>query len=200
MMYSFEAKTSLSKKVIQYQLFEADRLLQFAEVIAKWKNEADFRAFYTKILAKSPFEGFYWEHPPLTKDNLQANYEFILYEGSRLSLLKPDTQSFAEYFDQVSAIEGVVSFMNIGKNALLIVPCPLSQAENYTHLGAFVRQAPEAQIDKLWQAMAQSLENQLNTSPIWLSTAGMGVHWLHIRLDSVPKYYHFQPYKQKPSA
>jgi hypothetical protein len=30
--------------------------------------------------------------------------------------------------------------------------------------------------------------------PIWLSTAGMGVAWLHIRLDERPKYYSHKPY------
>ena len=30
--------------------------------------------------------------------------------------------------------------------------------------------------------------------PTWLSTAGMGVSWLHVRLDSQPKYYGFAAY------
>jgi hypothetical protein len=195
-MYHFKSQTSVSEKVIKYQLFENDKLLLFSEVIQKWKKEADFRKFYTSILANSPFEGLFWEHPPLTVANLTQNYEFVLYEGNRMKSLNPDIHSFSEYFSQTTDFEGVVSFMNLGKNALLVVPCPISQAENYPHLAAFVRQAPEAQIDNLWQAVAQALENQLNTTPIWLSTAGMGVHWLHIRLDQVPKYYHFQPYKK----
>jgi hypothetical protein len=29
----------------------------------------------------------------------------------------------------------------------------------------------------------------------WLSTSGLGVSWLHMRLDSTPKYYNWQPYK-----
>ena len=29
----------------------------------------------------------------------------------------------------------------------------------------------------------------------WLSTAGMGVYWLHVRVDSRPKYYRYQGYK-----
>jgi hypothetical protein len=30
---------------------------------------------------------------------------------------------------------------------------------------------------------------------MWVSTSGLGVYWLYIRLDSFPKYYNFQPYK-----
>ena len=31
--------------------------------------------------------------------------------------------------------------------------------------------------------------------PRWLSTAGMGIPWVHVRIDSYPKYYRFPPYK-----
>ncbi|MDF9799652.1 hypothetical protein OKW21_004915 [Catalinimonas alkaloidigena] len=29
-----------------------------------------------------------------------------------------------------------------------------------------------------------------------MSTSGLGVYWLHIRLDSRPKYYQFDPYRK----
>jgi len=31
--------------------------------------------------------------------------------------------------------------------------------------------------------------------PTWLSTAGGGVAWLHVRLDTRPKYYRYNPYR-----
>merc|ERR1711957_1156939 len=31
-------------------------------------------------------------------------------------------------------------------------------------------------------------------TPVWVSTAGSGVSWLSIRLDSRPKYYHHSAY------
>ena len=31
--------------------------------------------------------------------------------------------------------------------------------------------------------------------PVWVSTAGAGVSWLHVRLDDRPKYYGYQPYR-----
>ncbi|KAL7575598.1 hypothetical protein ACA910_020166 [Epithemia clementina (nom. ined.)] len=30
--------------------------------------------------------------------------------------------------------------------------------------------------------------------PVWLSTSGMGIAWLHMRLDQVPKYYTYTPF------
>ena len=36
------------------------------------------------------------------------------------------------------------------------------------------------------------------TRPTWLSTEGSGVPWLHVRLDSRPKYYHHAAYAEPP--
>ncbi len=65
----------------------------------------------------------------------------------------------------------------------------------YTHLGRFLRGAPPVQIDSFWQAVGRAMKQRVSASPVWLSTAGMGVSWLHLRLDSRPKYYRHQPYK-----
>jgi hypothetical protein len=74
------------------------------------------------------------------------------------------------------------------------VPCPRAKLEASTHLAAFVRAAPIEQVHELWRTLAVAIQGRLGTSPIWLSTAGLGVHWLHVRLDSRPKYYRHRPY------
>jgi hypothetical protein len=38
------------------------------------------------------------------------------------------------------------------------------------------------------------MQQRVSASPLWLSTAGMGVSWLHLRLDSRPKYYRHRSY------
>ena len=35
----------------------------------------------------------------------------------------------------------------------------------------------------------------LGSQPLWLSTAGGGVDWLHMRLDKRPKYYRHLPWR-----
>jgi hypothetical protein len=40
------------------------------------------------------------------------------------------------------------------------------------------------------------MAQRLNEKPVWLSTAGGAVSWLHVRLDDRPKYYHYAMYKQ----
>ena len=66
----------------------------------------------------------------------------------------------------------------------------------YGHLAAFVREAPEAPRHALWQSVGAARARRVGPSPVWLSTAGDGVAWLHVRLDDRPKYYRFEPYRR----
>ena len=43
--------------------------------------------------------------------------------------------------------------------------------------------------------IAQTLE-QRGERRTWLNTEGSGVPWLHVRIDSSPKYYHHDPYRR----
>jgi hypothetical protein len=76
-----------------------------------------------------------------------------------------------------------------------VVPCPIAEPSAYGHLAAFVRLAPNEQQHALWQLVGETMTRRIGTKPVWLSTAGAGVSWLHIRLDNRPKYYGFGPYK-----
>ncbi len=93
---------------------------------------------------------------------------------------------------------GVVAFPNLSRDAILVVPCPdpNSLLSAYGHLGPFVRHAPQPQQHALWQRVAETMHQRLGTAPVWLSTAGAGVSWLHVRLDDRPKYYGYEPYRQ----
>ena len=73
---------------------------------------------------------------------------------------------------------------------------PVGTESAYGHLAAFVREAPEPQRHALWQALAAAMMQRVGERPVWLSTAGAGVPWLHVRLDDRPKYYGFAPYRQ----
>ena len=105
-----------------------------------------------------------------------------------------DRAAFSDYFSNHS----VVTFDNLGRNAVLVVPCPVGDLAAYGHLVSFTRGAPEAQQHELWQAVGSAMQSRLGNNPVWLSTAGMGVSWLHVRLDDRPKYYGYQPYKAIP--
>ena len=71
----------------------------------------------------------------------------------------------------------------------------------YGHVANFVRGAPEAQVVALFKKVGETFEAlvaQRGARPVWLSTEGSGVPWLHVRMDSRPKYYHTAAYKRYP--
>ena len=107
---------------------------------------------------------------------------------------RPDTKTFQPHLESASS-DNVAEFANLGRDAWLIVPCQLEEPEKYVHLAVFIREAPTLQHHALLQHMGSAMQQRLGNKPIWLSTAGGGVAWLHVRLDSFPKYYRYAPYK-----
>ncbi|MEZ6141002.1 MAG: hypothetical protein R3B84_10560 [Zavarzinella sp.] len=122
-------------------------------------------------------------------------FEFVLLDNPSLAR-QPDLTAFREHFSDGEA--DIVVFPNLGRNAILVVPCPVAEEFCYGHLAAFVRKAPKDQQDALWRVIANAMLQRINEVPVWLSTAGAGVSWLHVRLDDQPKYYGYAPYRQAP--
>jgi hypothetical protein len=158
------------------------------------RSHADFRGQLIGALAAAPFDAYFWETPPVTASTLGRPFEFVLTEAPALAKAVPDLDAFRRHFDRDGDHDGVVVFENLGRDATLVVPRPLASTDTYVHLGAFLRRAPEAQTHALFRCVAQEVVSRVSDRPMWLSTAGMGVYWLHVRLDSRPKYYRHTPY------
>lgn len=165
-----------------------------AAVLAGWQGDAAFRAMFNALLAGVAYSAFRWETPPVTGASLARPFECVVLDSPGLAR-RPDPDAFAEHFSRASAA-GMVEFANLGGDAILVVPTPQADPSAYGHLAAFVRQAPAAQQDALWQAVGEAMARRVGDKPVWLSTAGGGVSWLHVRLDDWPKYYSFGPYRQ----
>jgi hypothetical protein len=168
--------------------------VSYAEVLRRWQGDADFRSLFIGLLADAPFPAFRWETPPITRATANRPFEFVLLDSPGLAG-NPDADAFAEHF-RGAAPGGVIEFPNLGKDAIMVVPCPGGPHSAYGHIAAFVRQAPEPQRHALWEAVGAAMQRRLGTRPVWLSTAGAGVSWLHVRLDDRPKYYGYAPYRE----
>ncbi|MGI9319636.1 MAG: DUF6940 family protein, partial [bacterium] len=107
---------------------------------------------------------------------------------------KADAKPFRNLFRQMSKGDAGV-FPNLGGDALMILPSPVDEDSPYSHLLTFLRAAPSDQVHKFWQLVGDSLSARISNTPVWLSTAGGGVSWLHARLDDKPKYYVYGPYR-----
>lgn len=172
-----------------------DERLTFAEVAELLETSDGFRTFFNDALAGMPFEAFRWETPPVTRSNLDRSFECVVFESREL-LCPAEPDAFEVQFGGRRAPE-VIGFPNLGGDAYMVVPCPGEPLSAYPYLGAFVRHAPEEQRDRLWQKAGETLDARLGAAPIWLNTAGAGVAWLHLRLDSRPKYYCYAPYRNE---
>ncbi|AMV21050.1 DUF6940 family protein [Planctomyces sp. SH-PL14] len=162
------------------------------EVLRGWREEAGFRTWFNGLLAAVPFAEFRWETPAVTTDTVSRPFECVVLDAPGLART-PDPQAFSEHF--AGAEEDVVAIPNLSGDAILVVPCPVADQSAYGHLAAFVRQAPTDQRDALWRLVGETTARRIGTRPVWLSTAGAGVSWLHVRLDERPKYYGFAPYR-----
>jgi hypothetical protein len=172
--------------------------VSYSEVLSRWQGDDEFRTWFLTQLANSPWTAFRWETPPITIATASRPFEFVLVDSPGLAA-HPDRNAFAEHF-RGAANDGVVQFHNLGKDAILIVPCPNGPDTAYGHLAAFVRHAPELQQHSLWKMVGVTMQRRLNSKPVWLSTAGAGVSWLHMRLDDRPKYYSYRPYRETPTS
>ncbi len=157
----------------------------FGDVVQHWRQDHEFRSFFNSLLVDAPFEAYRWETPAVTASTTNREFEFVLLDCPGL-LTNSDPNAFAEHFRLGAGGDKVVTFSNLGKDAILVVPLPLQPKSAYGHLSAFVRTAPEQQLDALWRNVGEAMQNRINEKPVWLSTAGMGVPWLHVRLDDRP--------------
>ncbi len=177
-----------------YQVSADGSRLTFRELFGYMATEPNFADWYSESLARSPQQAFFWEHPPLTVRSIDDVAEYVLIDSASLAGLRPDPRPFKDKFDSAAGAD-VIAFDNLSGDARLVVPTPVGPLDAYTHLAAFVRGAQKEQVLSLWKKTAEALFETLGTKPRWLSTAGLGVSWLHLRLDSRPKYYRYRPYK-----
>jgi len=167
--------------------------LSFDAVIRQWRENAAFQAFWVDTLRSMPFTAYAWETPPLTRSGLDRTFECVFVDHPALAHTCADPRPFEPYL-QPDADAATATFENLGGDALLVAPHPKGELAVYSHLAAFARRAPAAQAMALWPAVAAALDARLGDRPCWLSTAGMGVFWLHVRVDARPKYYRYRPY------
>jgi len=157
------------------------------------------------VLKASKYKAFFWETKGVTAQNASTkNFEFVMVDAPSLFSFadkNPNPSAFAKQLD--GCAKDGCQFSNLGGDASLIAPRKLPNValHAYSHLAAFIEKAPPSQIAKVLQLAAQAYHKRLlqkdNTKPVWFSTSGMGIAWLHFRLDSRPKYYTYKPFAKE---
>lgn len=195
MMFVADTDEVESDRVTRYRLSDNRAPITYATVLNLWQSDSQFRDFLTTLLADSPFSAYRWETPAITRLTVDRPFEFVLINSPGFCDRQTDAKTYAQYFTDDDTVSGVIAFPNLRGDATLIVPSPRAPDTAYGHLAAFIRSAPKSQVDAIWRIIGMQIQSMLSDKPIWVSTAGGGVAWLHVRLDSRPKYYGHAPYK-----
>ena len=185
----------ISQRKVAIKLFDEHVALSFRQVLGLCQTSAGFSSFLTATFAGSEFEAFFWECPPLQARSLDAEFECVLIDAVALKRAEAELGPFAEHFRRASADQSVIVFSNLNSDATLVVPTPrVTDHTCYSQLAKFLRLGPEPQVEDFWRTVGLAAMERLSDRPLWLSTSGTGVFWLHVRLDTCPKYYQHAPY------
>mmetsp|Transcript_28463 Transcript_28463/g.37211 ORF Transcript_28463/g.37211 Transcript_28463/m.37211 type:complete len:278 (-) Transcript_28463:278-1111(-) len=191
--------------VIKFQDKKSGNFVSWRQAIKFWQAEEnddkEFLQTFIDSLKKVPFSAYYWETTPLSKNAQEMDFECAIVKAPYLEGVSPDIDSFQEHMNKKDC--QITSFQNLGGDATLIVPYKQEgvSKETYTHIANFMRAAELTQIFELWKEVGSALNKVLSErSPnqrTWVSTSGAGVFWLHVRLDTRPKYYQYREFANR---
>lgn len=189
-------RTRLASDIEHWQLRDAaGASLSFEQVFRSWAADEEFRRFWNAGLRDVPFSGYCWECPAVSVQDWSRPFECVFVSSRPLARLQQNPDPFTEHFPPGCK---VATFESRGRDALLVAPCPGTPGVNFAHLAVFASTAASEHASAFWKSVGEALRKKTGPIPIWLSTSGFGVSWLHVRLDSRPKYYQYAPYKARP--
>lgn len=162
---------------MEEQTFDGD----WAEFADALQHSVGFRTSLSDRLSGPPA---FWECAP--RFSASDPVRFVLLPSDAVAALSADPSAFRGHFSD----EPVSAFWNLGRDSRLVAPAPFGA---YPHLQAFLDRASLHAIDALWKRVGQEIAAW--EGPLYLSTHGLGVPWLHVRLDARPKYYQHAPYR-----
>jgi len=175
--------------------------LKFKQFLKGLEEDKSILSEFINILQTSDFKAYFYETPKVTQNTVSSDkFEFVLARSDMLETVVAEESTFEKHF--ASCENSVTHFLNLGGDAMLVTPCPAPDVDKqvYSSLAPFVRGAPREQVEQFWRTSAKVMLKHLKTkgkNPTWMSTSGLGVYWLHLRLDSRPKYYTYNPYRSK---
>lgn len=197
--YEASVEADPDGRVVRYYPTRDGARISAGDALASLRDDRAFRDWLRGVLAGSDLPAYFWETPPLTAATLDAPWEFALIDAPSLRGVPAEPGAFAEHY-RTDAL--AVAFPNLGGDAWLVAPCPGRDPGRdpgrCAHLADFTRHAEDAAQDALWRLTGETATARVGARPLWLSTCGTGIYWLHLRLDTRPKYYSYAPYRRPP--
>lgn len=147
------------------------------------------------------FKAYFFETKGVSNKTCNKDFEFVLVNSERLHQFGKygaDLDAFEEHFDPEEN-RTCTFFPNLSGSSTLIIPEPIQDdTDVYTHLANFLRLAPTIEICDFWQLVGKQYKLAIQKEKtVWLSTSGLGISYLHMRIDHRPKYYTYDPFRNE---
>ena len=145
------------------------------------RHNIKFKKEFVSILRNCTFSAYYFQCDKL---NFNKAFSFTLIDAPELVKIQCDYKTFDK---QLKNTCKVCVFPNLGKNATLIVPnykIGKNTGVDYRSIATYFKTAGMAALIRLVEAMGDNVYENC-----YLSTSGLGVHYLHVRIEDTPKYY-----------
>lgn len=182
-----------SDHAMQYSVAKDGNTASWSDIVDALQAESTFRDALSGLITSSTFEQVFWETTPLNFERSGEPFQFAVVRA-RLNA-RQDSRAFSEFFDGERT---VATFPNLGGSAMLVAPAPMEDSADRSYLKPFLTTAPSEQVHELWRSVGAAITDRLSDDPVWVSTSGGGVPWLHVRLDNSPKYYAYTPFRAWP--
>lgn len=171
-------------------------LLTFGQVLEMMQDfPLRFNALLRKSVKKTKFDAVFWECKPITKSTISKPFECVFLNAERNFTGKTKNHLT---FREVCGNKVVCATPNRGGNGSTMLVIPECRPEHdFGHLANFVKSMePDIQAP-FWTLVAEQVRTKLDDKKkVFISTSGLAVNWLHVRIEIVPKYYNFACYKR----
>lgn len=182
------------KNFVKFYEFQLDdEILSVRSVIELFGNKKFVLEFVSIINNMIDYEAYFLECPKMNAKTLNDGFEFIIYNAkNKFKNKKANFDYFSFYSDDYLSmcIKSHNGNIMIIPNHMKGTPC-----ENYLNISNFLRNSLDEQIIDLFYLLSDNIKKEINSgNTIWVSTHGLGIPWLHIRIDYFPKYYCYKKY------
>ena len=154
--------------------------MKWNNILDNWENNKYYK--YPKNIK----EKFMW-NTSVIKNNGNSNFK----ESFKINKDLPEKQNYKEFESYInnSTNKYVTSFLNLNKDTLLVIPIP-KKYKNFATLKDFCDNSSITQKKYFWKEVSKLVKKFMkNEKYIWISTHGLGIPYMHIRISNKPKYY-----------
>jgi hypothetical protein len=115
-------------RIRKFAVVRDDVPVPYSNVLRLLQADADFRTFFSSLLADSPFSAYRWETPPISTAYRDRAFEFVLLQSG--SLDRPvDRTVFASHF---SSGDDVVTVPNSGGDAIMVAVVTIDRLRTFS--------------------------------------------------------------------